>query len=307
MKIIFFGTPEYVVPILEALHKTYNRGLERELIAVVTQPPQPVGREKKLEYSEVDHFAHKHNIPIFFDFEDLPEADLGVCAAYGRIIPEQTLARFSQGILNIHPSLLPLWRGTAPTQATIMSGAEQTGVTIIKTDEQMDHGPIVSSLKSDVLTTDTGETLRARLFQETVPFLLDLLPMYLKGKIQLKEQNHEKATYTKLLKKDHGYIPAKYIQNAIEGKHTTEEWAISFMKDVTVEPSAQTLDRFIRAITPWPGAYTTVRIKEEQKRMKILKAHCEENTLVIEEVQIEGKNPVVWKQFVMGYPDFTWA
>jgi methionyl-tRNA formyltransferase len=130
--------------------------------------------------------------------------------------------------------------------------------------------------------------------------------VYLQGKIHLKEQDHEKASYTNLLKKDHGYIPALYIKNALEGKNTNEEWAIPFMKDFVVEPSAQTIDRFIRAITPWPGAYTTVRVKEEEKRMKVLKARCEEEKLVIDEVQLEGKNPVSWKQFVMGYPDFQW-
>lgn len=305
MKIIFFGTPEYVVPILEALHKTYNQGRDRELIGVVTQSPKPVGREKQLEYSPVDHFAHKHKIPLYFDFSELPEADLGICVAYGKIIPEETIASFPLGILNIHPSLLPSLRGASPIQATLVEGSEQTGVTVIKMDSEMDHGDIVSSFKSDINMDDTNETLRARLFTETIDFLLPLISAYSAGKVNLKEQDHKKATYTKSIKKEDGFISGKFLEMAMNGETTTEEISVRFMNEKTFTPDAKFIERFMRAFTPWPGLFTKISIGDQEKRLKIVKLHLENEKLVIDEVQLEGKNPVSFEQFREGHKDFS--
>lgn len=305
MKIIFFGTPSYVVPLLEGLHKTYNKTRDRELIAVLTQSPKPVGRTKQLEYSAVDDFAHKHKIDIYFEANELPDADLAICAAYGKIIPTHVIEKFPFGILNIHPSLLPQFRGASPIQATLLEGMSQTGVTVIKMDADLDHGPIVSSFKSEVLETDTNETLRDRLFQESVDFLLELLPHYIAGKINIKEQDHTKATYTKPMVKEDGLIPGEYMDLALFGKVTDEKWSMRFIKDYEMAVSAQTIERYIRALTPWPGAFTFVDINDEKKRLKILKARVENEKLVLDEVQLEGKNAVSFEQFKAGYPNFT--
>lgn len=303
MKVIFFGTPEYVVPILTSLHKMFNRGVERELIAVVTQEPKPVGRNQQIEYSEVDHFAHKHKIDIVFDLDEIPEADLGICASYGKIIPEGVISKFSMGILNVHPSILPRYRGASPIQATITEGDEQTGVTIFKMDKGMDTGNIVSSFKSEIRPTDTNETLRDRLFEETVPFLEELLPNYIKGKITLKPQDDSKATYTKIIKKEDGFIEPKFIKAALSSEKLDETKNIRFLdKEFKVTPDF--IERYTRALSPWPGIYTTIKMGEEEKRLKLNKVKVEEEKLILEEVQLEGKNPVSFKQFSEGYPNF---
>jgi methionyl-tRNA formyltransferase len=137
------------------LYKEYRTIKDKGVIAVVTQPPKPAGRDKKIEYSAVDTWAYKKDIRILRDLDmrssdtgkNLPEADLGVVAAYGKIIPKEIISHFKFGILNIHPSLLPKYRGASPTQAAIAAGETTTGVTVIKMDENMDHGPVVSSLK----------------------------------------------------------------------------------------------------------------------------------------------------------------
>ncbi len=308
MKIIFFGTPEYVVPILEGLHKAYNRGkTEKELIGVLTQSPKPSGREHQVEFSAVDTFAHAHKIDIYFDADKLPDADLAICAAYGKIIPQNVIEKFPLGILNIHPSLLPQFRGASPIQATILEGLQTTGVTIIKMDAELDHGPIVSSFKSEVLETDTNETLRDRLFQESVEFLLELLPHYIAGKINLKEQDHSKASYTKPTLKEDGYIPGEYLTAVTQGVMVQSDWPIRFIKDFTLVVNPHTIDRYIRALAPWPGTFTFVTINNEKKRLKILKSHIEEEKLMLDEVQLEGKNPVTFEQFKSGYPSFAFA
>jgi len=282
MKIIFFGTPEFVLPILETLFAKYNRTVDKGLIGVVTQPPKPAGRGQRMSYSPVDEWAYKHKLSIYTNLDEVPEADLGVVAAYGKIIPQQIIEKFKYGILNIHPSLLPKYRGASPIQAAILAGDEMTGVTIIKMDKEMDHGPILSSFKERVNKNDTTETLRTRLFNRSAQFLLDLIPNYVDRKIMPKPQNHDEATFTKTIIKKDGYV--------------------------SLSGDAAETERKIRAMYPWPGAWTEIYLSKDDKlpkQLKILEAHVEDNKLVLDKVQLEGKNPVTWKQFTEGYPDFV--
>lgn len=303
MKIVFFGTPDYVLPIVEMLHKTYNDAREKQFLAVVTQEPKESGRDKKISRSAVDNWAYKHKIDVIFDLDEVPEADLGIVAAYGRIIPQYVIDRFAKGLLNIHPSLLPKFRGASPIQAAIASGEKTTGVSIIKMDNLMDHGPLVSSFKQDILPTDTNESLRDSLFERCAQFLIDLIPHYLSGKIKLKEQDHDSATFTKLITKQNGFIPSEFIAAALEGKTLTKDFEISFIKNCTLsEFNAQTFYNLYRALYPWSGVWTIIKLGSEEKRLKILEAHIENDTLVMDEVQLEGKNAVTWEQFKMGYP-----
>ena len=282
MKIIFFGTPEYVMPVLKRLHR------EHEIVAVVTQPPSEVGREKKVKRTEVDHWAYKRKIPIFFDFgKPLPAADLGVLAAYGKIIPKDVILNTKYGIFNIHPSLLPKYKGASPVQAAITNGEQTTGVTIIKMDEKLDHGPILSSFREDINPDDTTGSLRERLFQRSAQFVVDLIPNYLSGKIKPKKQDHAKATLTKILKREDGFIDAE--------RFTSE---------------ARKVECLIRAMDPWPGAWTLHRLSASEgqaKRLKILKAHLKNHKLILDKVQLEGKTPVSFEEFKRGYPDFEFS
>lgn len=337
MKLIFFGTPDYVIPVLDALKKA-----EYEIAAVVTQPPKLAGRKGVLTPSPVSLWTKKHGIKVFDGkpreiAEDLKKlgAEVGVLGAYGRILPPEILTIFPHGILNIHPSLLPKYRGASPVQAVIAAGEKQTGITIIKLDSEIDHGPLVTQFTEDIRKDDTAGSLRERLFKKAADELVKTLPLYLQrlavrqaglpagkaGRTELKEQEHEKATYTTLLKKEHGFIPPKYIAAALKGDAfrgwKRRGWQIPFIKDYRLLPSARCLERFIRALDPWPGAWTWTKIKvtgntaQVTRRLKILKAHVEKKrvtnnelrvTLVPDLVQLEGKNPVSWEEFKKGYP-----
>lgn len=273
-KAIFFGTPEYVLPVLEALHKYYK------VVAVVTQPPKLVGRKQIPNFSAVDKWAYKRKIPIIRDIkeEPLPEANLGVVASYGNMIPERIINHFSSGILNIHPSLLPKYRGASPIQSQIIDGLTETGVTVIKMDKLMDHGAIVSSLRDVIEPDDTNETLRTRLFERSAQFLIELLPNYLSNRIKPKEQNHDEATFTKLVNKEDGFVDLKKMD-------------------------AQEIDRRMRAYNPWPGIWTYVDLDGRQLRLKILAGHIfDENKFIPDKVQLEGKKSVDFDEFKRGYP-----
>ncbi len=279
MRIVFFGTPEYVLPILKAVHKKFVSGPGKSPIAaVVTQSPKPTGRKQILTYTPIDKWAHEHKLPIYYKWIDLidhkVEADLGILAAYGEIIPKRVIDLFPHGILVIHPSLLPKYRGASPVQAAVATGDKITGVSIIKMDEKIDHGPIVSQFKEEVLENDTAGSLRDRLFAKTPEVLTELIEPYLKGKVKPREQDHDKATFTKIIKRGDGFV------------------------NLTKADPVET-ERFIRAMQPWPQAWTRI----DGKRLKLLKAHLKEGKLILDEVQLEGKNPVSWKQFEAAHKD----
>ncbi|MFH1971019.1 MAG: methionyl-tRNA formyltransferase, partial [Patescibacteria group bacterium] len=164
MKIVFFGTPEYCLPILNKIQKKFRIKLhDLPIVAVVTQNPKPVGRKEFITYSAVDTWAFKRKIPVYYSVENFLkekiDADLGIVVAYGEILSKEIISYFPYGILNIHPSLLPKYRGASPLQAAIVSGDLVTGATIIKIDEKMDHGPIVSQFKEEIEKTDTSKIL----------------------------------------------------------------------------------------------------------------------------------------------------
>jgi len=309
MRIVFFGTPDYVLPILNGLDKAFKaKAGASPIVAVITQSPRPVGRGKILTFSAIDTWAHKRKIPVYYRADDLVkegvQADLGILAAYGEIIPSRVINHFSHGILNVHPSLLPAWRGASPVQATLVVGDRKTGVTIIKLDEKLDHGPIISQFTEGVLTDDTTGTLRQRLFEKSVDVLATLIPPYLQGKITPRKQNDKSATFTTLIKKNDGFIPPKYFTAALANRTANQKWPIGFMPDFSLLPTPASLERFIRAMQPWPISWTNVKLssKRNPKRLKILNAHLESEKLVLDEVQLEAKNPVPWKQFNQGYP-----
>ncbi|MFH1971605.1 MAG: formyltransferase family protein, partial [Patescibacteria group bacterium] len=197
-----------------------------------------------------------------------------------------------------------------PLQAAIVSGDLVTGATIIKIDEKMDHGPIVSQFKEEIEKTDTSKILGERIFEKAAQVLVDLLPAYTKGKISLKSQKHEEATFTTLLKKENGFIPGKILKAAIDGKTIKGDWDINFLKDFSLKVTPENVEMFIRAISPWPGAWTNVFIdsdKQEEKRLKILEAELVENKLLPKIVKLEGKLEVNWKEFKKGYPNFSFS
>lgn len=313
MRIIFFGTPDYVLPVLDVL-----KGAGYEIAAVVTQPPKPVGRKQTLTPSPMSLWAQTHGIPVFDGkpkeiVEDLKKlgAEIGVLAAYGRILPPEILTIFPHGILNIHPSLLPKYRGASPTAAAIATGEKQTGVTIIKLDEEMDHGPILSQFTESILEDDTAGTLRERLFRKAAEVLVTILPAYLEGRVALREQDHAKATYTTLLEKEHGFIPPKYIDVCLRGEATQETFEVPFIKNYSLVVNSYSLARLCRALDPWPRAWTQIKLTSYQvnklTRLKILKAHIENEKLVPDQVHLEGKNPVSWEEFKKGYPEASFG
>jgi methionyl-tRNA formyltransferase len=310
VKIIFFGTPEFAATILKRLISQYPNIL---VSFVITQPDKPVGRKKILTSPPVKILAKRHKIPIEqpekienckLKIENL-KPDLIIVAAFGQIIPKEILDIPKFGCLGVHPALLPKYRGPTPVQFAILKGDDKTGVTIFLMDEKMDHGPILAQKKIKIEPNETTPMLKTKLAKLGADLLIESIPKWVDGKINPKPQDHKKATYTKLLAKKDGFIDWKKL-----GLTTEKEVRPPGRSDLTRKRIAKETERMVRAFTPWPGTWTLLRphsakasrgFKEQTKRLKILKAHLEKERLVLDQVQIEGKNPVSWKEFKRGY------
>ncbi|MFH1582677.1 MAG: methionyl-tRNA formyltransferase [bacterium] len=307
LKTIFIGTPEFGAIILKGL---IDNNLKPDLI--ITSSDKPVGRKQIITPPPVKIVAKENNIPVIQP-EKLKETtkeikeinpDLIIVAAYGKLIPKEILNIPKYKILNVHPSLLPKYRGSAPIQSAILNGDKKTGVTIMIVEEKMDSGPIISQKETEIKEKEKNKELHDRLADIGTGLLIKTIPQWISGKIKEKEQDENKATYSEIIKKEDGKI----------------DW----------QESAEVIERKIRAFDPWPGTFTTWQNNGNIEKIKILKAktlispdktiyptgkallvpqnelgvQCKENFLVIEKLQLEGKKPTEAKDFIRGHKNF---
>jgi len=187
IKVIFFGSDQYSVIVLNQLVSDERFKLK----AVVTHTtPCLVETYAKILF-EVKFTTAKKFDKKFLDKTKKLKPDVGVLASFGKILPKEILEIPKHGVLNIHPSLLPKYRGPTPVPTAILNGEQETGVTIIKMDEKVDHGPILSQFKMDIRPDDTAESLLERLFTAGAKVLTTILPVYLEGKIELRSRDRE--------------------------------------------------------------------------------------------------------------------
>lgn len=226
-KVMFFGSSPFSTIVLQKLIDS-----KIDISSVVTKPDKPVGRHLKLTANPVKEWTLKNGLTVYEGLENLPVApgDVGLVAAYGKIIPQSLIDKFAGKIYNIHPSLLPKYRGPSPLQQQILDSVTETGVTIIQLDAQMDHGPIVAVAKDTIKTDDNSQSLGERLFNLGTDLFINEV---LNKKPQAIKQDHLQATYTKLLTRQDGFVPwEEFTKNGPE------------------------LKQKFRAYFPWPGVWT---------------------------------------------------
>jgi methionyl-tRNA formyltransferase len=233
MRIIFLGTSGFALPCLKVLLESEN-----DLLCVISRPPRPAGRGKKLRQPPVAEYSHKKLLEIyqpekltgdFIDTLKSMDPDLFISAAYGAWLPKKLLEASQHGVVNVHPSLLPQYRGAAPITRALLDGREETGVSFMLTDSGWDTGPVIASIHEKILPTDTTGSLQERLAMEAADNLIDLIEGYSSGKL-IPESQPEKALYA--------------------DKITTDETWLDWNR------SAQYLERKVRAFQPSPGART---------------------------------------------------
>ena len=298
------GTPPFAVPCLEALAASGY-----DLVGVFTSPDRPSGRGRHLSESPVKQAAAARGLPVFQP-EKLSEAssfqqlasltpELIVVAAYGQLLKKNVLELPRHGCINVHPSLLPRYRGASPVAGAILNGDRVTGVTIMLMDAGMDTGPILVQAHAPITPEDTTGSLTALLARVGAAVLVQTLPLWLEGRLTPHPQDDSQATYTKPVTKEDGRL----------------DWKL---------PAPELWLR-VRAFNPWPGAYTTWN----GKRLKILQAEplpepreaglvaalgpsgpaagvgTGEGTLGLVRLQLEGKGEMPAVEFVRGYRDFV--
>lgn len=306
MRVIYMGTPAFVIPPLEQLVESGY-----QVVGVYTQPDRPTGRGRNVTPSPIKVYAEEHGLKVFQPSSlRLPDAhdelaalkpDIIVIAAYGRILPKEVVQLPPLGCVNIHPSLLPRYRGPSPVAFTLLEGDEAAGVTLMLLDEGMDSGPILAQEEHALLPQDTVETLTGRLFREGAKLLVKNLPLYARGDLVPRPQEEALATYARKLTKEDGAI----------------RW----------ELSAERLWREVRAYSPWPGSYTYW----QGKLLKVLDAVplpggaasppgkvvlletdapatigvvTGDGILGLKRVQLEGKRDVDARDFLQGHEGF---
>jgi len=293
-KIVFFGTHEFAASILKGLIEFPFF----EVVLVITQPDQPVGRKQVLTPPLTKVIATKHKIPVVqpetlknFEFP-VDDFDISIVIEYGRIIPERLLSIPKYKTLNIHPSLLPQYRGPTPIQAALLHGDTKTGVTIMQMDATMDTGPILLQKEITITPDDTFLTLREKLMPMALEALLEVLPLYIDESIKPKAQNNNAATYCKLLTREDGKIDWNHFATEIYNQY--------------------------RALTPWPGVWTLwdgKRLKIENMKLTEISLPSGKvsfqngkiyvgtgsNAIEIVSLQLEGKPEMDAKSFANGY------
>jgi len=317
MRLIFMGTPQFAVPVLEALAAARAPGRlvpeGAEIVAVVTRPDKPAGRGRGVVMSPVKEQALALGLPVWQpgplrrpeNLEELQRLapDVIVVAAFGQILRREVLELPHSGCINVHASLLPRHRGASPIAGAILAGDQETGVTIMLMDEGLDTGAMLAQRSIPVAPDDTTGTLTEKLSHLGAELLLETLPRWLSGALTPQPQDEARATHTRLLKKEDGVI----------------DWQLH----------ADVLARQVRAYTPWPGTATTWRGKalkvlratalesgesagqaepagkvslQMLDGMKALAVRCGQGLLRLDMIQLEGKRALSADEFLRGQP-----
>ena len=302
MKIVFMGTPHLSIPVLERIVDDGH-----EILAVYTQPDRTSGRGRRKAISPLKEYSVSKNYLVLqpenfrgnsSEINTLKkfDADIAVVAAYGILLPPEVLSAFRHGCINLHPSLLPKYRGASPVSSTILAGDEYTGVTIIQLDSGMDSGPILSQEKIKLQGDEFCDKLTMDLFMLGSKLVSKTISEFATGNIEIVQQDHDKATFTEKLSRNDGLI----------------DWTKGFNR----------IWKEIRAYNPWPGSHT----KFKGKNLKIIEANIStenkspsgyvsihrnevyvgtsDGSLNVKKLQVEGGNIVLASDFARGHKDF---
>ena len=300
LRVVFFGTPDFAVPTLEALLRSRH-----VVAAVVTQPDRPRGRGHQVLDAPVKTLAVSAGVPIlqpqrlmdasFIERFTSLQADLGVVAAYGKILTDQVLAIPSRGFVNVHASLLPRYRGAAPVHRAVIAGERETGVTIMRVVRALDAGPMLAHAHRPIAAEETSDEVERDLARLGAGLLVVTLDDLAAGHLQERPQEDSLATYAHKLRKEEGLVDwgltAEQLHNLIRGLHP---WPHAFTFLGT--------RRFILRKSQWsaepsPEAAGTV-VEAAGDRLAVATGS---GVLDLTEIQAEGKRPMSAREFLAGH------
>ena len=300
-RVVFFGTPEFAVPTLESLLKS-----PYEVVAVVTQPDRPRGRGQKTTASPVKAAAVAAGRPVLQpasvkDATFVSELsgltpDIGVVAAYGQILTDAVLSVPRLGMINVHASVLPRYRGAAPVHRAVINGDTETGVTIMRVVKALDAGPMLAVARRPIGLDETSEEVERGLSELGAGLLVTTIPGMLDGSVLETPQRHSDATYAPRLNKDDGLVdwswPAERIHNLIRGLHPWPH-AVTFVGSRRL---------ILHRSRPAPGPVKAPPGAIVEALGDRLLVSTGKGGLDILEIQLEGKRPMSIREFLSGHP-----
>ncbi|PWU23233.1 hypothetical protein C5B42_03655 [Candidatus Cerribacteria bacterium 'Amazon FNV 2010 28 9'] len=273
-----------------------------QITSIFTPAPKPVGRKKTVTPNPLHMFAQQHTIPTILIeekineqvkqyVETLTQPDLLLVVDFGYFLPNWLLSWPTLAPINIHPSDLPKFRGSSPGQFVLLFGETQSAVTLIRMDNKLDHGPIITKLSFAISPTWTTKEYYSHAFDLIAKELPTLLAEFVHNPTQGTTQPDGSPTpLARQQKRDDGYIPLAHVQQAM-GIRATPTTPIPLLDGYALTPNAEQLYNMWRALTPWPGVWTVVNTKEGNKRVKLVECSFTNNHLIIRTIQVEGKNP----------------
>lgn len=285
MKYVFFGTPEFSATILEKLIDAHMPPL-----AIVCNPDKPLGRKMVVTPPPTKEVLLREGLlgidilqPEEINAEFLSnlksyEAEFYIVAAYAKILPAELLSTPRLGVIGVHPSILPKFRGASPIQSVILEGMTETGITLFLLDEKVDHGPVLSYAVYSMPAPHTYTDLNQILARLAGSLLVKTLPKFIEGSITPERQNDAEATFTRKFSTEDGYMDLQSLKTAIAGGSLE---------------LANVFNRKIKALNPDPGVYTLIHAK----RLKLLTSKVEDGKLILGVVQLEGKKPTSFSQY----------
>jgi len=316
-RIVFFGTPKFSEIVLQKLFESVSLSRDVqdgfEIVGVVTALDKIVGRKKVLTPPLVKVLAQEKGVPVFQPqklneefVEQLKSLELDLCvvASYGKIIPQAVLDIPRRGNINVHPSLLPKYRGPSPIQWALLNGDDKTGVTIMLMDEKMDHGATINSKQLTINKDEKFSELHDRLAHLGAELLVESIPKYLSGEIKAQEQKHEQATFCKMIKKEDGKIDWSLSAEEIYNLwRAFEEWPGVYSKQGAINNKQGMNIKFIEIKNVGTGLDLSYKKPGEFfTQDKKLYVACGDNTaLEILKLQPEGKKAMDAQAFINGY------
>jgi methionyl-tRNA formyltransferase len=298
-RIVFFGTPEFAVPTLAGI-----LGSTHSLVGVVTRPDRPRDRGQRISEPPVKRLALEHGVPVlqpgrlqddrFLQALAVLDADLGVVAAYGKILTEAVISMPPLGLINVHASLLPRYRGAAPVHRAIMNGDRETGVTIMRVVKALDAGPMLATVRRPIAPDETSEEVERDLAGLGASLLVSTVDALAAGQVAERPQDESAATYAPRLTRNEGIIdwtlPAATIHNLIRGLHP---W-----------PHAVTFHRGLRlilkrsAVVPGRAARPGMVLDAQGDRLHVAAGN---GIVSVLELQPEGKRAMPVRDFLAGH------
>lgn len=318
MNIAYFGSPEISADLLRLLLPIGDH----KIALIVTQPDKAVGKRLTVTSTPVKQLAIAHNIEIF----DKPltktneqilihaikakDIHLAILFAYGEILSQELLDCMRYGIWNVHPSLLPKYRGPSPTAFPLIMGDRATGTTLMQMNEFLDKGDIIYQNEIPIYSKDNRSTIEQKVIPIAGQQVIRALEKVNEHRLETKQQDESSATYTRLLKKNDGFISLELLVKALKGESITFEQLPAIIQRYyqknnlttsTFYRADITVYNLYRGLFPWPGVWTEIKVTTSSKRVKLIEMKLDNGQLQLEKVQLEGKRPVDFPTFNRAY------